>query len=217
MVVGSSYLQQLPQYSPDGRKIAFQSDRSGGWGLWTCDADGENCQQLMSFRGFTGGSPRWSADGRWLTFDSRAEGKSQIYVISADGGLQRRITAGNAENIIPSWSHDGRWIYFSSDRSGQWRVWKAPSKGGEAVQVTNTDSQAAFESVDGKYLYFNSELRGNALFRVPADGGEEKQVAAELSWWGNFGVTKNGVYFLSDSRRCSCLRKRRAGFVPWHV
>jgi Tol biopolymer transport system component/DNA-binding winged helix-turn-helix (wHTH) protein len=206
-IIGSSYQQMHPQYSPDGRRIAFDSDRSGEFGLWTCESDEENCQQLRSYGGTTGGTPRWSPDGRWIAYDSREQGQSQIYVISSDGGAQRRITSGNADSQVPSWSRDGRWVYFESSRSGQWRVWKAPAGGGEAVQVTHSQGGAALDSADGKYLYFVSEDT-NALFRVPVGGGEEKQVAPLVAGWPNFCVTEKGVYFFSDWKTLQLLDEK---------
>jgi len=140
----------------------------------------------------------------FFAFDSRAEGTSQIYVVPADGGAQRRVTSGDADSAIPSWSRDGRWIYFESDRSGQWRVWKVPASGGDAVQVTYSQGGAAFESADGKSLYFFSgETKG--LFRVPVGGGVEKQVAPVVFGWIGFSVTAKGVYFLSDSKTLQLL------------
>ncbi len=203
-IAESSYSEEHPQYSPDGRRIAFDSDRSGERGLWTCAADDENCQQITSYNGSVGGTPRWSPDGRWITFDSRAEGLSQIYVISSTGGAPRRLTSGDAENLIPSWSRDGRWIYFQSHRSGQWRVWKTPANGGEPAQVTHSQGGAAFESADGKYLYFFSE-ETHALFRMPVDGGEEKEVAPVVAAWDRFCVTAKGVYFFSDAKTLQLL------------
>ena len=153
-VVDSSYSEQHPQFSPDGRRIASNRGRSGQMGLWTCGAEDESCQELTSYGASAGGTPRWSPDGQWIAFDSRMEGTSQIYVISSSGGAPRRLTSGSAEQMIPSWSRDGRWIYFDSNRDGNWRVWKAPAGGGEAIQVTHSHGGAAFESVDGKTLYF---------------------------------------------------------------
>ncbi len=206
-VVDSSYSEQHPQFSPDGRRIAFDSGRSGQMGLWTCGAEDESCQELTSYGASAGGTPRWSPDGQWIAFDSRREGTSQIYVISSSGGAPRRLTSGSAEQMIPSWSRDGRWIYFDSNRDGNWRVWKAPAGGGEAIQVTHSHGGAAFESVDGKNLYFFSEDT-NALYRMPVGGGEEKQVVPEVSQWVNFAVTANGVYFFPDKQTLQLLDEK---------
>jgi eukaryotic-like serine/threonine-protein kinase len=206
MLVSSNYEQRLTEFSPDGRKIAFNSTRSGDDGLWTCDADGKNCQELASFRGHTGGTPCWSPDGRWLAFDSRTEGKSRIFVVPPDGGTPSAVTDGEANAQVPSWSRDGRWIYFESDRSGQWRIWKAPAQGGPAVQVTRTVSGRTFESADSKYLYLASTAGKPGIFRVPVAGGEETQVVRSF-WggWPNFSVTAKGVYFTSDAKTVQLL------------
>jgi Tol biopolymer transport system component/DNA-binding winged helix-turn-helix (wHTH) protein len=202
IISDSRHWQQLPQYSPDGRKVAFQSDRSGQDEVWTCDAqgqaDGTNCQQLTFFQGPQCGTPRWSPDGRWITLDSRVEGSPQIYVIASDGGKPRRVTGGEAQNQLPSWSSDGKWIYFESDRSGQWRIWKAPVDGGPAVQVTRNRGGVAFESADGGYLYLTSTSGSSPLYRMPAAGGPEEQVAPKVASWDSFGVTAKGAYFLPD-------------------
>jgi Tol biopolymer transport system component len=210
MIIGGNYSQGFAQYSPDDHKIAFQSDRSGTGGLWTCESGGENCQQLTSFGGSEGGTPRWSPDGRWLAFDSRHEGASHIYVIGADGGQPRRLTNGDRENQVPSWSRDGRWIYFNSNRSGQWCVWKEPPTGGEAIRITQRGEGQAFESVDGKFLYFTSAQAGDALFRVPVGGGEEKQVVPSTS---DFAVTAKGVYFVLPDRQTVQLLDEKTGKI----
>jgi len=211
MIIGGKYSQGQPQYSPDDRRIAFQSDRSGRLGLWTCEADGGNCQELTSFGGSTGGAPRWSPDGRWLAFDSRQGGASHIYVIGADGRQLRRLTTGSGENQVPSWSRDGRWIYFNSNRSGQWCFWKAPSTGGEALLVIRHEVGVAFESMDGKLLYFTSAQAGtDALFRVPVGGGDEKQVAPGVPY---FALTAKGVYFAMPDTGTVQLLDEKSGKI----
>ena len=164
-----------PQFSPDGKKIAFSSSRSGSYEIWVCDREGRNPVQLTSFNGPELGSPRWSPDSRWVAFDSPKAGNSDIYVISADGGPPRRLTSGPSNNVRPSWSKDGRWIYFGSNRSGVSQIWKEPAAGGTAVQVTKGGGEEAFESTDGKFVYW-AKLGVTGIWRVPVEGGEETQV-----------------------------------------
>jgi len=197
-----------PQFSPDGRKIAFDSDRTGDREVWTCDADGAVCQQLTKFGGPIGGNPRWSPDSQWIALDSRASGNPEIYVIAADGGAPRRLTTSPYNNMVPSWSRDGRWIYFTSDRSGRYEVWKMSRDGGEAIQVTHAGGFATFESPDGKYLYytkFNPE-GPTPLFRMPAGGGEEVVVVPAVGSWEFLCVTSKGVYFVPEEHGAKTIR-----------
>jgi eukaryotic-like serine/threonine-protein kinase len=197
----SRYDHSVPQYSRDGSKIAFQSNRSGNVEVWTCYADGSNCQQLTSFEGPQCGTPRWSPDGLRIALDSRVEGRSEIYVIAADGGTAaRRVTnTPGFGNLMPSWSPDGLWLYFTSSRSGRLEIWKMPAEGGPAVQVTRAGGQSALSSPDGKYLYYvKPGLTPPGLFRMPAEGGDETVAVAQgLDGWFSFGVTSSGVYFVA--------------------
>ncbi|MGO9013000.1 MAG: protein kinase domain-containing protein [Bryobacteraceae bacterium] len=207
MLVSSTYYQENPEYSPDGRKIAFESNRSGNAEVWTCDADGTNCVQITSFEGPQCGTPPWSPDSRWLALDSRGEGRPEIYVVAADGGKPRRITDNPAGDLIPSWSHDGLWVYFDSDRSGRSEIWKVAKDGGEPVQVTRSGVAYALESPDGNYLYYIKLSPGNSspgLFRMPAQGGEETRVL-EGPVGGDFQATAKGIYFQPNAKTIQFL------------
>jgi Tol biopolymer transport system component len=199
-IIVSTRSEDAPRYSPDGKKIAFESSREGNKELWVCDADGSNPVQLVSMG--RSGAPGWSPDSRRIVFNSNVDGYWQIYTVSAHGGRPQRITSGSANNTRPSWSHDGKWIYFGSTRSGgehRWQVWKAPAGGGEAVQVTKMGGYNPRDSLDGKTIYYAKDnvLRA-PLWKVPADGGEETQVLDSV-FQQNFEVARGGIHFTSES------------------
>jgi len=186
-----------PQFSPDGKKIAFSSARSGNPEIWICNSDTSDPIQLTAFDA-TLGSPRWSPDSQWIAFDGTKAGNYDIYVISANGGQPRRLTVGPSNNSRPSWSKDGRWVYFGSNRNGGSQVWKVPSQGGAAVQVTKEGGTEAFETFDGKSIYYaKSDVPG--IWQVAAEGGEETRVVAQgqQSLWA---LTAQGICFFDAGR-----------------
>ena len=183
-----------PSFSPDGKRIAFKSTRSGSEEIWVCDRDGSRPVQLTFFRGPATGIPRWSYDGEWIAFYSRKEGHADIYVIGAEGGSPRRITWQDSDDTFPSWSRDGRWIYFGSNRGGAWQIWKVPVEGGSSTQITHKGGAEAFESADGKSLYY-AKRNMPGVWRISMEQGEEAQVLDQVVW-GAWALVENGIYVL---------------------
>ena len=198
----STRMESGPQFSPDGSKIAFESTRSGAYEIWMCSSDGSNVIQLTHFNSVTG-TPRWSPDGGQIAFDSRAPGNADIFVMDSRGGPPRRLTHEPSTDVVPSWSRDGNWIYFASDRDGSWQVWKMPSPGGPALQVTHHGGYAAFESPDGKFLYYAKGPDIPGLWRVTTRGGEETEVISSLDagYWGYWAVVEDGIYYLDATAK----------------
>lgn len=192
-----------PQYSPDGKRIAFISDRSGTAELWVCNSDGSNAVQLTSLAAVWVTTPRWSPDGKKIAFDSNATGEFDICVISANGGKPQRMTTHPTNDGNPSWSHDGRWIYFDSARTGEQQIFKIPAEGGEPIQVTHDSGFAPLESVDGKFLYFNKALAATSLWKVPIQGGQASKVVDGLSSYISLAIVNGGVYFVPQQKRTS--------------
>jgi Tol biopolymer transport system component len=133
--MNSTRLDHVPQYSPDGKRIAFASNRTGSHEIWLCDADGSNTAKLTSFGGPYVANPAWSPDGRRIAFIARPGASSEVYVISADGGKPERLPGTQSRDGLASWSRDGKWIYFGSNRSGKSQLWKVPVGGGDLVQI----------------------------------------------------------------------------------
>src|SRR6185503_10759882 len=165
-------------YSPDSKRIAFTSNRSGSHEIWVCNSDGSNVVQLTSFGGryFTA-MPRWSPDGRSIFFHSEQEGRASTYVISSEGGRPKRL--GSADPDPTGWSRDGTWIYFNSKRSGDGQIWRMPAGGGDAVQVTRKGGgNNVVESFDRRFIFYLKHTGGEdeTVWKVPIEGGQEAQV-----------------------------------------
>jgi hypothetical protein len=78
-------------------------------------------------------------------------------------------------------------------------VWKVPAEGGEAVQVTKKGGFAAFESPDGKFIYYAKGLALPGIWRVAVLGGEETQVLDQpkAGYWGYWALVDEGIYFVN--------------------
>jgi Tol biopolymer transport system component len=199
--ISSTRRDQSAQYSPDGARIVFVSDRLGTREIWVCNSDGSKPRQITS-EGIFLGSPRWSPDGRLIAFDARPEGHSDIFVVSAEEGRPRRITVDTSQEIYPSWSHDGRWVYFGSNRSGSWEVWKVPPEGGPPVKVTLRGGKEAVESFDGKFIYYTKgqQLSTPGIWRMPVGGGDEVRIL-DQTYSGQWALVEKGIHFLDSKTK----------------
>jgi Tol biopolymer transport system component/tRNA A-37 threonylcarbamoyl transferase component Bud32 len=201
-LISSTRDDLFPDFSPDGTKIAFGSDRSGHHEIWVCERDGSYPRKLTSFAGPLTTDPHWSPDGKKVVFSSRAEkNRAEIYLINAQGGPPRRLTHSPADCIAPNWSRDGEWIYFSSSPNGIQQIWKIPAIGGDPVQITKRGGVFAMESPDRKYIYYSTGRDyASSVWKVPVAGGAEVLVLPEVSY-RNFAMTDRGIYFIQGTSR----------------
>ena len=189
------------QFSPDGKKLAFMSDRNGSMEIWTSNRDGSNPIQLTTVH--LAGTPRWSPDSKTIAFDVGWREHGAIFIVRPDGGVPQPIVQDGNNNVVPSWSRDGRWIYFTSDRSGSMQVWKTPLDGGPPVQVTTQGGFAPMESRDGKTLYFaKNGMPSPEIWQIPIAGGPETRVSPILrpGTWASWAEVGHGIYSFNRGR-----------------
>ena len=169
-LIPSSRAQFDAQYSPDGKRIAFASLRSGMQGVWISSDDGSNLVQISN-PDYASGSPQWSPDGNRIAFDSRPLDRWEIYVADVAEGKPRKLVTNISDVIRPHWSRDGKWIYFRSNEPGRMGVYRCPASGGDAVALSkDIDAISPQESFDGKTVYFASHRDKSTLKKVSLPG-----------------------------------------------
>jgi Tol biopolymer transport system component len=220
-VAVSTGLNATPAFSPDGRSIAWSSNRTGAWEIWIANADGTAPLARTHLARYVGGrlvgtpagSPMWSPDGRRIAFDARPNGNSAIMLVDVVGGEPRVLDLNSHEERVPSWSADGRFVYFNSDVGGAVRIWKRSAEGGPATRVTARSGFQAIESADGQTLYFIPPPTEPGIYQMPVGGGREQLLPGTSAYYvrRHWAVSGDGIYFVGhDSAPLSILFYRFA-------
>jgi Tol biopolymer transport system component/DNA-binding winged helix-turn-helix (wHTH) protein len=200
-VAASGGYNWAPEFSPNGQKVAFLSDRLGTMEVWACTGHGSDLIQLTHLgRATSTGPPRWSPDGERIAFDSSLGEHNAIFVMNAEVGAPHPVMHNSSDNVNASWSRDGKWIYFTSNRGGNWQIWKMPSEGGESVQLTKQGGFASYESADGRFVYYAKTPAGPDIWRVPSSGGQESPVSPRIhtQQWRDWALVDKGIFFVPE-------------------
>jgi TolB protein len=162
------YIENL-NISPDGKWIAFDSNRHGNMDIWIMRKDGTELRQLTINLAHDW-YPRWSPDGQKILFHSMRYGNRDLYEIPVSGGAVTQLTNHPAEDLAAIWSPDGEKIAFLSNRSGNMNLWMILSSRQNVQQLTFGDVQdfLVVWSPDGKEIIMGSNRTGfYELFRIP--------------------------------------------------
>jgi Tol biopolymer transport system component/imidazolonepropionase-like amidohydrolase len=203
-----------PRFSPDGKRIAFTSDRSGTENVWMMNADGSNPRPVTREANRFSNSPAWSPDGQWIVVrrrltDVSSLGTVEVWMYSVLGGsgvqITKKLEWGDANE--PAFSPDGRYVYFSGrpqrfqyDRNvyqGIWQIRRFDRVTGRIVTLTDGpggSAHAAF-SPDGRTLSFVRRVRAKTvLFLYDLATGRERALWDGLSNDNMEGFAWTGTY-----------------------
>ena len=183
-LITSTQLDATPSWSPDGKTIAFMSNRSGTQELWVCDADGSNPLKLTSFDGPNVIYPRWSPDGQRLVFGALTGqgGNFESYIdrqqrVGRPADHRGRPSHNGTPSVLSRWPLD---LLYSgrAGRSGG----GIPDAGrrGRSLQITQQGAFRPEESPDGKLLYYGKHGK-HGLWSISVSGGEERQVLDSIT------------------------------------
>jgi hypothetical protein len=205
-----------PAWSPDGTKIAFISQRTGIWQIYTMNTDGTN-QTNITNSSTNDGLPAYSPDGAKISFSRGGAPNSlgKLWTMNADGTGQVQITTGPGTDEWPSYSPDGTMIAFSTNRDGNYEIYKIPAVGGTATRLTvNTDADRnpSWAPDNSAIAYESTPNTAGALTTiqaVPPGGGTPSRISP--------GVGKSPAYSRDQGETIRTFRASPAilglGFV----
>ncbi len=192
-----------PEWSPDGQRVLYDSNRGGAYALWWQPADGTGAPQtLLGLPGTDILEGVVSHDGRYLVYRT---GPGDIWYRRLDGDTTSHpITATPAAEYGPRLSPDDRWVAYSSDESGDQQVYVRPFPSlGARVQVSVDGGSEPVWSADGKRLYYrrNRLLKAATFAATPAFAVTSREELFEGDFvfqavHAEYDVSPDGAHFL---------------------
>ena len=178
-ILTSGNLSQNPEWSPDGQRIAFTSNRSGEWQLYIMGSDGSN-QRRLTASNVQEYAPRWSPDGKDIVIGRGG----QLVIVRPDGSGERVIPLSVPQSAAPyDWSMDGAQILIDGTASGSNRVWVTDTVGNATqvlIEPTSAYEQSARWSSDGQRFVFDRQGVPGAegLYVAESSGGGVRQIVS---------------------------------------
>jgi tricorn protease len=220
--------EQKPCWSPDGKSLAFSSDRTGNRDLFVLELATRRVRQL-TFHSADDDSPAWSPDGKWIAFQSNRDSNLDLalnnnvwdlWKVRAEGGTATRLTRFRGEN--PCWSPDGGLIaydrYSSGYADGEHNIFVMSAEGtGVPRELASGTEDSRHPVFRGNQVYFSHEANGlkqssshRNIWRTSSTGGPLLQVTGqsdgEVTWpttaqFGNVLVYERDFFLYSIDPR----------------
>ena len=150
-----------PTWSPDGERLAVDSNATGQWDIFVVGANGGKPQRMTTDPA-NDGNPSWSNDGRWIYFDSLRSGQQQVWKMPANGGDAIQVTRDGG--FAPHQSPDGKFLYYA-EALYYTSLWRIPVEGGTPQKVLDslsTHLNVAFTD-SGIYFVPTSNALGSSI------------------------------------------------------
>jgi len=159
-----------PTWSPDGKRIAFHSDRGGNFDIWIVNVDGSGLTRLTQSPA-DDRYPSWSPDGLRIAYTSNRSGNEDVWVVNVGQALAGaadenavNLTRSPERDRYPMWSPDGSRLTFNTNRDGDYEVYIMNADGSGQQNISRSPHSTeglADWSPDGRLLVLYSDRPGN--------------------------------------------------------
>jgi Tol biopolymer transport system component len=181
-------------WSPDGGRIAFNSDRAGDMNIWIFTASDGSTRSLTKGPGGDY-QPEWSPDARRIVFFSARSGNADIWWAEVASGERHALTKGPSIDINPFFSPDGSLVAYQSDQSGRLEVWVMKADGASPRQLTRVGVTGHFLRwmPDGQSVLFRCPCGGTPQTLSVALSGEEPQSVGEVAGGSHMSLSPDAT------------------------
>lgn len=172
-----------PAVSPDGKWIAFCSDRNGGYEVFLMHKTGKTITQLTHSEGYKAYNPAWSPNGKQFCYYlEKGDGMDQVHVINKDGSGDYNITNDDYNNIYPAWTQNGQILYAASKKGEPIRLRIVDPATGNKVELQGFNGFFARQSPDGKMIAFLGDQTNRGISIAKPDGTNLRQIVSQAQF-----------------------------------
>jgi Tol biopolymer transport system component len=174
MLTANAFANRGGVLSPDGRQIAFSSNRSGNTDVFVMNLDGSNVRDLTADDPHADYGPDWSPDGRTIAFASNRSGSYGLYLVPVAGGAASAVVPSSEDEVDPAFSPDGTLLAYARGPEEHTDIYVAPLAGGAERRLTGDGrvNDLPRWSPDGARLVYSSgSANDQRVAVVPALGG----------------------------------------------
>jgi TolB protein len=189
-------------WSPDGKRLAYASRRTGNSEIFVVDVDGHNEIQLTEHPGLDS-APSWSPDGAQIAFSSDREGNVDVFVMKTNGSGVRRLTEGLGNDYNPSWSPDGdQIVFYRSLDDGRDQIWVRDLDGAREWNITDDRANNIFPCfLPSGSIGFASQKPGGSprVVWVDADGSNRRPIGPYGAFFARWSPDGGTVAFIAGN------------------
>lgn len=163
-LTSSPAVDRYPSWSPDGKQIAFETNRNGNWDIYVMNPDGSDQKPLTSGKA-DDRFPSWSPDGTKVMFVRAEDGKSDIFTIDLERKTVRRLAEIEGDELFPDWHPSGKKVAYGSGKPPDMDLFELDLEKGKSTRMWSSKYRDVWTRFSGN---------GDVVFFSRRDSNDEE-------------------------------------------